>query len=310
VRNWEPYVGAARASFDALLAECQELAIAKGERLSHDRLSGPTGGAAPDGRARRSARLPAGDARQDARRAHAGPGPSARRLASADLTLAESLPGAPRARSTIASSTRRIQNADRRKNEFLATLSHELRNPLAPLRSALHMLRGETLVRERQEQLLESMDRQVAQMTRLVEDLLDVSRITRGAIELRRETLDVSREIRNALESCRVPIETGGHKLSLRLPEEPLHVVADRVRLQQILENLILNAVKYTEPGGSIEVSAETELGGASFACATAALASRATSCRTCGISSCRWTSRRNVRARDWASASRWCGTW
>jgi signal transduction histidine kinase/CheY-like chemotaxis protein len=190
-------------------------------------------------------------------------GPSARRLASADLTLAESLAG--RAASALDNCLlyEEIQNADRRKNEFLATLSHELRNPLAPLRSALHMLRGETLVRERQEQLLESMDRQVAQMTRLVEDLLDVSRITRGAIELRRETLDVSREIRNALESCRVPIETGGHKLSLRLPEEQLHVVADRVRLQQILENLILNAVKYTEPGGSIEVSAETELGGA-----------------------------------------------
>jgi CheY-like chemotaxis protein len=167
-------------------------------------------GARAGRRARRSARLPAGDARQDARRAHAGPGPSARRLASADLTLAESLPA--RAASALDNCLlyEEIQNADRRKNEFLATLSHELRNPLAPLRSALHMLRGETLVRERQEQLLESMDRQVAQMTRLVEDLLDVSRITRGAIELRRETLDVARESATPSSRAACPIETGG----------------------------------------------------------------------------------------------------
>jgi CheY-like chemotaxis protein/two-component sensor histidine kinase len=108
--------------------------------------------------------------------------------------------------------------------------------------------------------LLETMDRQVAQMTRLVEDLLDISRITRGVIELRRETVDVSGEIRNAIESCEGPLELGRHELLVSLPEEPVQVVADRVRLQQILENLILNAVKYTEPGGRIEVSAEAHL--------------------------------------------------
>jgi CheY-like chemotaxis protein len=104
------------------------------------------------------------------------------------------------------------------------------------------------------------MDRQVAQMTRLVEDLLDISRITRGAIELRRETLDVSAEVRHALESCRGPLEAGRHAIVVDLPQEPLNVVADRVRLQQILENIILNAVKYTDPGGRIQVSAHAEL--------------------------------------------------
>jgi CheY-like chemotaxis protein len=97
-------------------------------------------------------------------------------------------------------------------------------------------------------------------MTRLVEDLLDISRITRGVIELRRETLDVASEIRNALESCQGPIELGRHHLAVELPSGPLNAVADRVRLQQILENVILNAVKYTDNGGHIHVSAEAEL--------------------------------------------------
>jgi signal transduction histidine kinase/CheY-like chemotaxis protein len=264
VRNWDTFIGPARATFETALAELQELAIAKGERVSHDRLvSASQDGAtadAPPGEVHAFPLVTRGKARGALMLAQ---GPSARRLASADLTLAESLAG--RAASAIDNCLlyEEIQNADRRKNEFLATLSHELRNPLAPMKAALHMLRGETVEPDRRRQLLESMDRQVAQMTRLVEDLLDVSRITRGAIELRRETLDVAREIRHALDSCRGPIETGKHKLALRLPDEPLHVVADRVRLQQILENLILNAVKYTDPGGSIEVSAEVELGGA-----------------------------------------------
>jgi CheY-like chemotaxis protein/two-component sensor histidine kinase len=187
-------------------------------------------------------------------------GPSARHLAGHDLSLADNLAG--RAASALDNCLlyEEIQNADRRKNEFLATLSHELRNPLAPLRSALHMLRTQPLESQRVTPLLQTMDRQVAQMTRLVEDLLDISRITRGAIELRRETLDVSTEIRNALESCHGPLESGGHELVLDLPSAPLHVVADRVRLQQVLENLLLNAVKYTDPSGRIEVSARGEL--------------------------------------------------
>jgi signal transduction histidine kinase len=300
VRNWDAYLGVARTQFEALLAESQELAIAKGERLSHERLvplHAPADAPdAPPGEVHVFPLITRGKARGALLLAQ---GPSARRLSSADLTLAESLAG--RAASALDNCLlyEEIQNADRRKNEFLATLSHELRNPLAPLRAALHMMRGEAMDAERQGQLLESMDRQVAQMTRLVEDLLDVSRITRGAIELRRETLDVSREIRHALESCQGPLQATRHELSVKLPDEPLHVVADRVRLQQILENLILNAVKYTDPGGRIEVSARKPSSAArSSACATTESASRARSFRTFGISSSRSTNHRNAPAR------------
>jgi signal transduction histidine kinase len=262
VRGWDAYIGAARAPFEALLGESQELAIAKGDRVTHEKLAlaGVEGGAEPPpGEVHVFPLVTRGKARGALMLAQ---GPSARRLLGADVALAESLAG--RAASALDNCLlyEEIQNADRRKNEFLATLSHELRNPLAPLRAALHMLRAEAVEPQRQGQLLESMDRQVAQMTRLVEDLLDVSRITRGAIELRRETLDIGCEIRNALDSCHDPIKAGRHELVVKLPEESLHVVADRVRLQQILENLIHNAVKYTDPGGRIEVSAETELGG------------------------------------------------
>jgi CheY-like chemotaxis protein/two-component sensor histidine kinase len=128
------------------------------------------------------------------------------------------------------------------------------------MRAALHMLRSQPIDPARSKSLLDTMDRQVGQMTRLVEDLLDISRITRGVIELRRETLDVRAEIRNAIESCQGPIELGRHEVVVELPDAPLHAVADRVRLQQILENVILNAVKYTEPGGRIEVRAEEHI--------------------------------------------------
>jgi signal transduction histidine kinase/DNA-binding response OmpR family regulator len=261
VAGWDHYVGAHRAAFEALLEQQLTRAMAEGSHQFMDRLAPAPGEGEPDA-------APAGEV-------HAFPlitrgkargvlllamGPSARHLAGHDLSLADNLAG--RAASALENCLlyEEIQNADRRKNEFLATLSHELRNPLAPLRSALHMLRTQPLEAERVAPLLQTMDRQVAQMTRLVEDLLDVSRITRGAIELRRETLDVGAEIRHALESCHGPLDAGGHEVVVDLPPEPMHVVADRVRLQQILENVILNAVKYTEAGGRIEVGAALEL--------------------------------------------------
>jgi signal transduction histidine kinase/DNA-binding response OmpR family regulator len=263
VRTWEAHLGTWRESFEALLDDSQELATAKSEPLSVERLvhsAHESAADAPLGELHVYPLVTRGKARGTLVLAQ---GPSGRRLTTADLTLADSLAG--RAASALDNCLlyEEIQNADRRKNEFLATLSHELRNPLAPMRAALHMLRAGSVEPDKQASLLESMDRQVAQMTRLVEDLLDVSRITRGAIDLRRETLDLGREVRNALDSCRGPLEAGKHKLVVRVPEEPLLVVADRVRLQQILENLILNAVKYTDAGGRIEVEAEAELGGA-----------------------------------------------
>ncbi len=261
VAGWDQYVGAHRAQCEALLEQQQARAMGEGAHQFADRLSSPPGEGERDG-------CPAGEIHAFPLTTRGMPrgvlllamGPSARHLAGHDLSLADNLAG--RAASALENCLlyEEIQSADRRKNEFLATLSHELRNPLAPLRSALHMLRTQPLEQERVGPLLQTMDRQVAQMTRLVEDLLDISRITRGAIELRRETLDVSAEVRHALESCRGPLEAGKHETSVVLAPTPLYVVADRVRLQQILENVILNAVKYTDPGGRIEVSAQGEL--------------------------------------------------
>ncbi len=262
VAGWEPYLEAHREDFEALIAKCRARVIEKGAHEMCDRLTGPPadGDAAdesPVGEIHAFPLMTRGKVRGALMLAL---GPSARRLAGADLSLADSLAG--RAASALDNCLlyEEIQRADRRKNEFLATLSHELRNPLAPMRAALHMLRSQAVEPERSRALLETMDRQVAQMTRLVEDLLDISRITRGAIELRRETLNVSSEIRNAIESCQGQLEIGGHDVVVNLPKEALQVVADRVRLQQILENVILNAAKYTDPGGRIEVNAEGTL--------------------------------------------------
>jgi signal transduction histidine kinase len=262
VAGWNPYLGAHATAFEAKAAEVLARAIAQGASES----TGSLGVAPTD--ATRPEDPPAGEihafplvTRGQARGALVlALGPSRRSLAGDNLSLADSLAG--RAASALENCLlyEEIQRADQRKNEFLATLSHELRNPLAPMRAALHMLRAKTVDPEKARSLLETMDRQVGQMTRLVEDLLDISRITRGAIELRRETLEVGAEVRNAIESCHGQLESGGHEVVINAPLEPLYVVADRVRLQQILENLILNAAKYTNPGGRIEVSAEATI--------------------------------------------------
>ncbi len=152
-----------------------------------------------------------------------------------------------------------LAQADRRKDEFLATLAHELRNPLAPIRNAMHLLRRPALDATTREQARELMDRQVGQLTRLVDDLLDVSRISRGKIQLRKEPVDLAVVVRRAVEVTRPLIEAQEHELSLSLPTEPLALEADPVRLEQILVNLHTNAAKYTEPGGRIGLSAERE---------------------------------------------------
>jgi signal transduction histidine kinase len=255
VAGWDQYLGAHREAFEPMLTQQQSRAVAAGERAQCERLApapeGDTVDDCPGGEIHAFPLVTRGKARGALLVAL---GPSGRRLAGADLSLADSLAGRAAASLDNCLLYEEIQNADRRKNEFLATLSHELRNPLAPMRAALHMLRAGNVDLAKSKSLLETMDRQVGQMTRLVEDLLDISRITRGMIELRREPVDVGAEVRNALESCAGPLEVGQHQLVVDLPSEPAKVMADRVRLQQILENLILNAVKYTEPGGRIEV--------------------------------------------------------
>ena len=151
-----------------------------------------------------------------------------------------------------------LRDADRRKDEFLATLAHELRNPLAPLRTSLHILRMDVGEADRH-RLHAVMERQVTQLVRLVDDLLEVSRITRGKIALHKERVAVADIVDQAVETSRPLLDAAHHQLELHLPQEPLHLDADPVRLAQVLSNLLNNAAKYTEPGGRIVLSARRE---------------------------------------------------
>lgn len=152
----------------------------------------------------------------------------------------------------------RVANA--RKDEFLATLAHELRNPLAPIRNALHVLRHKT-PDAALTPLHDIMDRQVIQLVRLVDDLLELSRISRGNIALHIERLDIASVLRSAIETSRPLIDAARHELRVTLPAEPLHVSGDAVRLGQVFANLLNNAAKYTPDGGVITLGAEVANG-------------------------------------------------
>jgi signal transduction histidine kinase/ActR/RegA family two-component response regulator len=154
-----------------------------------------------------------------------------------------------------------LREADRRKDEFLAILAHELRNPLAPIRNSLHILRATGGDDAGVRGIAEMMERQVNQMVRLVDDLLEVSRITRGKIELRREPVDLATLVRSAVEIGRPLIDAAGHVLTVHVPEEAVVVEADPVRMAQVLANLLNNAAKYTDHGGRIEIHARREGG-------------------------------------------------
>jgi CheY-like chemotaxis protein len=154
-----------------------------------------------------------------------------------------------------------LAEADRRKNEFIATLAHELRNPLAPIRNALQIMRLTGSKQESTKDLHEIIDRQVNHMVRLVDDLLEVSRISSGKIELRTEPVDISKVLESALETSRPLMESNGHELTLSLPPQPLTVIADPVRLSQVVANLLNNAAKYTEPRGRIWLAASQQNG-------------------------------------------------
>jgi PAS domain S-box-containing protein len=155
----------------------------------------------------------------------------------------------------------RLAQADRAKDEFLATLSHELRNPLAPLRNALTLLRRMECADPKAERLQVIMERQLNHLVRLVDDLLELSRISRGVLSLRREPVDVAVVIRSAIETCDPLIQAAGHELSFEAPAQPLLVEGDAVRLAQIVANLLNNAAKYTEQPGSIAVRSRREDG-------------------------------------------------
>jgi signal transduction histidine kinase len=152
-----------------------------------------------------------------------------------------------------------LKDADRRKDEFLATLAHELRNPLAPIRNSLHILRLAGSDSGAAERVREMMERQVGQMVRLVDDLMEVSRITRGKIELRKERVELAGIIRSAVETSKPLIEAARHQLAISLPAEPLILEADPIRLAQVLANLLNSAAKYTEEAGQIRITARRE---------------------------------------------------
>jgi PAS domain S-box-containing protein len=154
-----------------------------------------------------------------------------------------------------------LREADHRKDEFLATLAHELRNPLAPIRNALELLRrgdhDATLI----EQARRMMERQVGHMVRLVDDLLDISRITRGKLQLRKERVELADVLHTAIETARPLLEASAHELAVTMPPQPVPVQADPTRLAQVFANLLNNAAKYTEKAGHIWLTAERREG-------------------------------------------------
>jgi len=152
---------------------------------------------------------------------------------------------------------RSLIDADRRKDEFLATLAHELRNPLAPIRNAVHLLKSDTPTGDHLRVAREIIDRQVHHMVRLVDDLMDVSRITLGQVNLRNERVALRRVIEDAVEAAAPAIEAGNHRLVVDVPAAAVHLEGDGTRLSQVFQNLLDNAAKYTPSGGTITLRAE-----------------------------------------------------
>ncbi len=182
---------------------------------------------------------------------------SGRLYTDADLALANDLAN----RAGVAIENFRLyealRDADRRKDEFLATLAHELRNPLAPIHNSLQILKMPRIDAAMVEQSREMMERQVNHLVRLVDDLLDVSRVMRGKIELRKERIELATVVARAVETVQPLVDAQGHQLSVRLPNESLLLDADPVRLTQVVGNLLTNAAKYTEANGRIWLTAE-----------------------------------------------------
>jgi two-component sensor histidine kinase len=154
-----------------------------------------------------------------------------------------------------------LREAARRKDEFLATLAHELRNPLAPMRHALHLLAALEPDSPRVAHVVGILTRQMDQMVRLIDDLMDISRIDRNKLALRRTTVELSTLVRQAVETVRPLVDTSRHTLSVEIPEQPIPLDVDHVRMVQVLTNLLSNAVKFTNPGGIIAIVAQQNSG-------------------------------------------------
>ena len=149
-----------------------------------------------------------------------------------------------------------LREADRRKDLFLATLAHELRNPLAPIRTAAQVLASPTLAPQKIQWAQSVIQRQVGHMALLLDDLLDIARITRGKLELKKTHVTLTAVVDAAVEAARPLIDRKNHHLSVTLPGEPLVLNVDPLRFSQILSNLLTNAAKYTDPAGHIELAA------------------------------------------------------
>jgi len=158
-------------------------------------------------------------------------------------------------------SEEKLRDADRTKDEFLATLAHELRNPLAPIRNSLELLKWESTSAELLKQARETMERQMAHMVRLIDDLLDVSRISRNKLDLKKERLTLSSVIHHAVEACQPYLDRDKHEFVLNLPPDPIHLQGDPTRLAQVIGNLLTNACKYSETGGKICLTVERQIG-------------------------------------------------
>ncbi len=154
-----------------------------------------------------------------------------------------------------------LREADRRKDEFIATLSHELRNPLAPLRNALNLLRLTTRPDGKVARVYDIMERQLDHLVRLVDDLLEASRISRGVLELRRERVELASVVQSAVETSSPVIREAGHELVVKLPQDLVWLDGDRVRLAQIFSNLLNNAARFTDAGGRVTIDAEARDG-------------------------------------------------
>jgi PAS domain S-box-containing protein len=152
-----------------------------------------------------------------------------------------------------------LKTIDRRKDDFLATLAHELRNPLAPIRNAAAILQRMHVADPQLQWCRDIIDQQVSQISRLLDDLLDLSRITRDRLELRKERVELARVVQEAVDISRPLIEQFDHDLTISIPSEPVHVFADDVRLTQVLSNLLNNAAKYTDQGGKIWLTVERQ---------------------------------------------------
>ncbi len=188
-------------------------------------------------------------------------GPSGRRYAPADRAVAADLAG----RAAIALDNARlyqnIREGERRKDEFLAMLAHELRNPLAPIHNAVELFRRQGLNEPDLVRARDMIDRQVRHMARLIDDLLDVSRLSRGKILLRKQVVDLAQVVRSAVDDYRSHVELSGLDFQVRLPDQAVHLEGDPTRLAQVVGNLLHNATKFTDRGGQVrlELTAEAD---------------------------------------------------